>query len=239
MDPIERGINFIKADNYEELSRLSAGVMIDCIRKKPDSLFCLATGNSPARAYEIFIDQINKENINVERLRILKLDEWWRVDGNDPSTCESFIQTRIINPLNISSQNYMGFNSDAPDADIECSRISQLIQEQGPIDLCILGIGKNGHLGLNEPGDFLLPFPHITELHEKTRTHDMLAKTKFNINYGMTLGMADIIASDKILFIASGSEKKDSFNKFLKGQIRSDLPASILWLHPNVTCVFE
>lgn len=239
MNILKQGIEFIETKDFEELSRISAEVMADCVRRKPDSLFCLATGSSPSRAYEIFVELVKKEKINVQNLRILKLDEWWRVNENDPCTCENFIQTRIMHPLNISPKNYISFNSDTPDANVECNRISQLIQDQGPIDLCILGIGKNGHLGLNEPGVYLTPFTHLVELNDKTKTHDMLSKTNITIEYGMTIGMADIIRSRKVLFIVAGEEKNDSFNVFLKGQIRSDLPASILWLHPNVLCVFE
>ncbi len=213
--------------------------MVECVRKKPDSLFCIATGNSPTRAYEIFVELVNKEQINVQKLRILKLDEWWRINENDLSTCENFIQRKIIKPLNISSQNYISFNSDTPDANAECNRIDKIIHEEGPIDLYILGLGKNGHLGLNEPGAYFIPFSHVIQLDERTKTHDMLTKTNVTINYGMTIGMADIIASRRVLFIAIGDEKKDSFNVFLKGQVRSDLPASILWLHPNDLCVYE
>jgi len=237
MNKLRQGIEFIEAKNFEELSRISAEVMVECVRKKPDSLFCLATGSSPARAYEIFLELVNKKQINIQKLHILKLDEWWRINEDDPSTCENFIQTKIIVPLNISSKNYIGFNSDTPDAKLECIKIAQIIKEQGPIDLCILGIGKNGHLGLNEPSDYFTPFSHVVELDVKTKTHEMLTKTNVTINYGMTIGMADIIASRKVLFIVAGDEKKDSFNIFLKGQIRSDLPASILWLHQNVLCL--
>ena len=235
----KQGIEFIETKDFEELSRISAEVMVECVRKKPDSLFCIATGSSPTRAYEIFVELVNKEKINVEKLHILKLDEWWRVNENDPSTCENYIQTKIIKPLNISSQNYISFNSDTPDADVECNRIAQIVQDQGPIDLCILGIGKNGHLGLNEPGAYFIPFTHVVELDKKTKTHDMLTKTNVAIEYGMTVGMADIISSRKVLFLVTGKEKNDSFNIFLKGQVRSDLPATILWLHPNTLCVYE
>lgn len=239
MSIVKQGIEFIETKNLEELSKISAEMMVDCIRKKPDSLFCLATGSSPTRAYEIFVELVNREQINVQKLRILKLDEWWRVNENDPSTCENFIQTKIIKPLNISSQNYISFNSNTPNANVECNRIAHILQEHGPIDLCILGIGKNGHLGLNEPGDYFIPFSHVVELDKRTKTHDMLAKTNATIDYGMTIGMADIIASRKVLFLVAGNEKNVSFNIFLKGEVRSDLPASILWLHPNALCVFE
>ncbi len=239
MNKVKQGIEFIETKDYEELSRISAEVMIECLRKKPDSLFCLATGNSPARAYEIFVERVNREQINVQKLRILKLDEWWKINGNDPSTCENFIQRKIIKPLNICSQNYVGFNSDTSDANVECDRIAEIIKDNGPIDLCILGIGKNGHLGLNEPGLSFIPFTHVVQLDKKTKTHDMLTKNNVNMDYGMTIGMADIIAARKVLLIATGNDKEDSFNVFQKGEVRSDLPASILWLHPNALCVFE
>ena len=239
MSTVKRGIEFVGTKDFEELSMISAEVMANCVRKKPEALFCIATGNSPNRAYEIFVELVNKEHINVQKLRILKLDEWWRVSAQDLSTCENFIQTKIIKPLNISLQNYISFDSDTPDADVECSRITKIIQEQGPIDLCILGIGKNGHLGLNEPGAFFIPFSHVVKLDKKTKTHTMLAKTDVTLNYGMTIGMADIIASRKILFLVTGEEKKDSFDIFLKGQVRTDLPASVLWLHPNTLCVYD
>ena len=239
MNTLKQGIEFIEAQNYEELSRISAEVMVECIRKKPNSLFCIATGNSPSRAYEIFVDTVNKEHINVEQLRILKLDEWWKIDENDPATCESFIQSKILKPLKIPNENYISFDSNSPNSDAECSRIAQIIQNQGPIDLCILGLGKNGHLGLNEPDTYFIPFSHVVKLDEKTKTHSMLTKTNVNIDCGMTIGMADIIASEKILFLVTGDEKNESFKVFLKGQVRSDLPSSILWLHPNTLCVFE
>lgn len=239
MSTVNQGIEFVETKSFEELSKRSAEVMIDCVIKKPEALFCIATGSSPSRAYEIFVELVDKRQINVQKLRILKLDEWWKVNAKDPSTCENFIQTKIIKPLNITSQNYISFDSETSDADAECSRISKIIHEQGPIDLCILGMGKNGHLGLNEPGGSLTPFSHVVKLDKKTKTHEMLKKTNVTINYGMTIGIADIIASQKVLFLVTGDEKNVSFNTFLKQEVRTDLPASILWLHPNALCIFD
>lgn len=239
MDIKKQGVKLIEAEDFEELSRISAEEMAECIRNKADALICVATGSSPSRAYEILADIISKEKINTDKLRILKLDEWWKVDETDLSTCEHFIQTRIIKPLNIASKNYFGFNSNAEDPKAECDRITKVISEQGPIDLCILGIGKNGHLGLNEPGTYFEPFSHVVNLDKRTRTHAMLKKTNAVINNGITIGIADILASKKILFIAAGDEKEDSFKGFMEGKVRTDLPASVLWLHPNTVCVYE
>lgn len=239
MSKSNTGMQFFEAVNFEELSVISAGVMIDCLKQKPDALFCLASGNSPIRAYEIFVERVIKEKIDASQLRILKLDEWWGVPGTDASTCENYMQTRVIRPLEIPGKNYISFDSAAPDAEKECERIAQRIQEEGPIDLCILGLGKNGHLGLNEPGPYFIPFAHATELDAKTKTHDMLTLTGTSVDYGMTIGMADIMASVKVLFMAAGEGKKETYAEFLKARVRSELPASVLWLHPNVACVFE
>jgi len=233
------GMQFIEAGNFEELSRISAEFMINCIKQKPDALFCLASGNSPTRTFEIFVERIIKEKIDVSKLKILKLDEWWRVPSADPSTCESFMQLRILKPLHIPIQNYISFDSDAPDAQVECQRIANVIGEIGPIDLCILGLGKNGHLGLNEPGPYFIPFSHVAKLDTKIKTHDMLSKTDAVIDYGMTIGMADIMTSREVLFLAAGDDKNKVYAEFLKGQVSSTLPASVLWLHSNTKCVFE
>lgn len=239
MNKQKKGMQFISAAGYEELSRISAGIMIECIKQKPDALLCLATGNSPALAYDIFVEQVKKERINVRELRILKLDEWCGVPGTDPSTCESFIQENIIEPMNIKPEKYISFDSAASDADAECNRISQRIAEEGPIDLCILGLGRNGHLGLNEPACSLVPFAHAIRLEAETRMHSMLAKTDAAVEYGMTIGMAEIMASSKVLLMAAGEGKDTIFNEFSKACIRCDLPASFLWLHPDTICVYE
>lgn len=239
MNNKKSGVQFIEATDFEELSKISAGIMIDCVKQKPDALICLASGNSPARAYEIFVERVIDEQIDIRRLRILKLDEWWGVPATDPSTCEYFIQNRIIKPLGVPEHNYISFDSAAADARIECERIAQAVQEQGPMDLCILGLGKNGHLGLNEPGPYFTPHAHVAELDTKTKTHAMLANTGVTVDYGMTIGMSDIMASREVLFMAAGDGKKEAYAEFLKIKVRSDLPASILWLHPNTICVFE
>jgi len=239
MNVIDNGIKFTETNDYKELSEISARIMLNCVKEKPDMLLCIATGTSPTLAYDIFVQTILKEKIDVTKLRIIKLDEWWKVDMNDRATCEYYVQEKIIKPLNISNENYICFNSNASDADMECKRIAKLAKEAGPIDLCILGMGKNGHLGLNEPDTCLLPFSHTVKLTEKTKTHTMLTKTSVPINYGMTLGISNIISSKMILFLATGEDKNVSFHKFMSGKVCTDLPASILWLHPDTSCVYE
>lgn len=239
MKKIVNGLNFIEAEDYKKLSEISAKQMIKCVKEKPDALICIATGASPKLAYELFNKMAYEENIDLSRLRIIKLDEWLGVKNEDPATSEFYIRKNIIEPLRIKDENYIGFNASVEDGEAESSRINDILKKCGPIDLCILGLGKNGHLGLNEPGEYLLPYSHVTKLTEKSKTHDMLKKTDAVVNYGITLGIKDILSSNKILFMVSGDEKKEAFNAFLEKKIRSSLPASMLWLHDNVVCVFE
>lgn len=236
---MKKGIEVVEAENYKKLSEISAEAMLECLKEKPDALFCIASGGSPTLAYKLFVEKAHKENVDVTKLRIIKLDDWFGVNGEDPCTSEAYVRKNFLEPLNIPAENYIGFNSGAEDGEKECQRINEFLKEYGPIDLCILGLGKNGHLGLNEPGGYLEPFSHIVKLDKKTKTHDMLKATKTSINYGITIGLSQIMASEKILFIVAGDEKTEAFNGFLEKKVRCSLPASILWLHPNTLCVFE
>ncbi len=109
----------------------------------------------------------------------------------------------------------------------------------GPIDICILGLGMNGHLALNEPGEFLESHVHVAKLSESSLTHAMIGDMKMKPSYGLTLGMADILQSVFVLIIISGVAKKKITADFLNGNITTQLPASFLWLHPNAVCLID
>ncbi len=231
-------IIFIPSKDYNSLSAEAAQVLINCVKNKPDALICIATGSSPTGAYEIFAKTVQEENIDVSKLRIVKLDEWLGVPPTDSSTCESYIIENIIKPLNIDKERYIGFVSDAKDPLEECKRIDDFLDKSGPIDLCVLGLGKNGHLGLNEPAEYLSPYSHAINLDEKTKTHSMLNKTEQTVTRGITLGLAQLLASKQILFLVAGPEKAEVFEQFKKGKVSTYLPATMLWLHSNTTCIY-
>lgn len=225
--------------NYEELSQKCADLLVEQVLKKPDSLICLASGGSPQKGYELFTKKIKADGIDVSRLRFIKLDEWWKLPPEDPSTCEKYVKDYILDPLHIDKHRYIGFRSDCECPEKECRRISEALKKSGGIDLCILGIGKNGHLGLNEPNDIFIENAHVALLDEKTKTHNLLSLTNHKIQKGMTLGISDLMHSEKILFLISGKEKKVAFREFMKGTILARLPATVLKLHRNVICVVE
>lgn len=214
-------------------------IILQALHEKPGLLLCAATGHSPLSAYQLLAESYNKKPALFTKLRILKLDEWGGVGMTDPQTCESFLQNYLLNPLKISKDRYFGFISNIDDPQAECARIQTILEEQGPIDLCVLGLGRNGHIAFNEPTETLNPNCHIAKLSQDSMRHSMAQAMAKQPTYGLTLGMADIFNATQILLLVSGNNKKTALEKLLKSEITTHLPASLLWLHPNVDCLID
>ena len=114
-----------------------------------------------------------------------------------------------------------------------------MLDKEGPIDICVLGLGANGHLALNEPAEQLQPFVHVARLTAESCQHPMLAESAARPSYGLTIGMADILQSRKVLLLVSGVHKREQFQRLLSRQVSTQFPASFLWLHPDVTCLCD
>lgn len=226
-------------NNYKELSLKAKDIFLEEIKKKDNLLFCAATGGSPTETYKLLGDEYMKQPELFAKLRVIKLDEWGGLSMDDPATCESYLHAHLIQPLHIQNSRYAAFNSNPTDPVSECTYIQDKLVEEGPIDLCILGLGMNGHLALNEPASFLQAHCHISELSSSSLQHPMVAEMEIKPAYGLTLGMADILNSKMILMLINGTQKRGIVKKFMSQQISSAVPASFLWLHPNVFCLIE
>lgn len=224
-------------ETYNGLSCRAKNIIVSEIINKPGLLLCAATGGSPTGTYRLLANEFQEKPELFDKLKIIKLDEWGGIPMNHPSTCETYLQNHLIQPLQISDDRYAGFLSSPENPEQECLRIQNLIKKTGPIDFCILGLGINGHIALNEPGEFLYPHCHVANLSEKTLKHQMVIGMNKNPEYGLTLGMADILQSKKILLLIQGSNKAEIARKLFAKQISGFLPASFLWLHPDVTCL--
>lgn len=217
-----------------ELNELVSETIIKELDKKQHTLFCTATGNSPTGIYQLLAEKKNR--IDTSKLSLIKLDEWYNLPMEHPATCEYYLRRHFLEPLGISS--YTAFDSKAPDPGAECSRINQYLDEHGPIDLCLLGLGQNGHIAFNEPADFLQPRAHLAPLSETSLTHTMIQNSGADVKCGFTLGMADILQSRKILLPVFGQNKRAIMQRLMEGKISSQLPASFLWLHPDAECFY-
>jgi galactosamine-6-phosphate isomerase len=232
-------MQIVRCKDYKEMSTLAADLIQEELKKKPELLLCVPTGNSPAGLYEALVARSIASPELFAQLRIIKLDEWGGVPENHPHTCEFFIKNKLIGPLNISPERYLTFRSDPEDPEGECQLVRAILKEEGPIDLCILGLGQNGHLGLNEPGASLEPYCHVAELSERSLEHDMIASLELKPSYGLTLGMQEILSSRKIILLVTGEGKKEMYSKLMERKITTDHPASFLWTHGNVSCFLD
>ena len=224
-------------DHYDGLSENAADLFAGELRKKKDALVCCATGGSPQGLYQRLAG-INEAGL-FDRMRILKLDEWGGIPMTDPNSCHSYLQQYVLTPLKISPERYIAFDSEARSVEGECKRIQQVIDQNGPIDFCILGLGKNGHLGFNEPAAFLQRDCHIAKLAAITVQHSMVQTMPKAPTFGMTIGLHDILNAKKILLLITGSHKQEAIKKLMTREITTQLPASLLWLHSNVECLVD
>ena len=224
-------------DSYQALSEAAADFVLSRLGGTHKRMLCAATGGSPTAMYASLVKR--KSELDIANLKILKLDEWYQLPMESEGTCESYLQLHLVQPLAIDKANYISFNSIAPDPDAECERIRKLVEAKGPIDACILGIGMNGHLALNEPAEELEPGIHLGKLAESSQSHPMISGSNFTPTHGFTLGMGDILKARTILLLVNGKKKKTIFNKLMNKKVSTLLPASLLWLHPDVYCFYS
>ena len=232
-------MHVIKCADYGEMSRTGASLILEALKKKPNLLLCAATGRSPEGLYIELATMAHSDLEPFKQLRILKLDEWGGIPENHPVSCEYFLNKKLLGPLDIPQERYISFASDPDEPETECWRIRSEIKREGPIDICILGLGRNGHLGLNEPAPKLESFCHVAALSAESLKHPMIASLEQKPEYGLTLGLKEILDSRLIIMLVSGKEKKHIAEKFLEAKVSPELPASFLWQHPQVECLVE
>ncbi len=226
-------------DDHEAMSRAAAALIVREIARQSENLLCLATGSTPTRTYASMAARARRSPAAFARLRVLKLDEWGGLPENDPGSCETYLREHVIQPWGISPRRFTGFSAVSDRPESECDRIRQWLVRNGPIDLCVLGLGRNGHLGFNEPGPLLHPVAHRATLTAETLAHPMLERSATKPTFGLTLGLAEILQSRRILLLVSGAHKQAAFQRLVRNEISTDFPASLLALHPQTTVLCD
>jgi len=227
------------AADYERLSRRAAWFILRELKRRPDLLLCASAGGTPTRAYELLGRHARRRPYLFRRMRVLQIDEWCGVPHGNPASCETDLARKLLEPLRLDRKRYTGFRSDAADPEGECRRIAGWLARNGPIDICILGLGTNGHVALNEPGDALVPHVHVAKLTRSSQQHPMLKELRRKPRYGLTLGLADILSSRKLLLLVNGKHKRAAVQRLLKPNVTTRFPGSLLWLHPDATVLCD
>jgi len=228
-----------RAKDEADLSRHAAAQVLRELQRKPDLLLGVATGATPTLTYERLGGARAMEPALFRRLRILTLDEWLGLPPRHPASCEAYVREKLLGPLGVDPSRYRGWRTESRAPRVECERMSRWLGRHGPMDLCILGLGQNGHLLMNEPGPTLDPAPHVARLAESTRRHSMLRSTGAVPRFGLTMGLADVLQAKAILLLVSGRHKRAALERMLRGRVSTRCPASFLWLHPEVTVHYD
>lgn len=234
-------MRFITADTYEKLSRDAANIISAQVIMKPDSVLGLATGSSPVGTYRQLIEWYNKGDVDFSKVISVNLDEYVGLDGSDEQSYRRFMDVNFFNHINIDKSKTYVPNGCAVDLQKECEEYDARIKELGGIDLQLLGIGLDGHIGFNEPDDFFVKNTHVVELDESTiKANSRFFESEADVpRRAVTMGLVSIMQAKKILLIANGAAKKDILHKAFYGPITPRIPASILQLHPDITVIYS
>jgi glucosamine-6-phosphate deaminase len=231
----------IIAKNYEKMSKIAAKEIAKLLYVKPEAILGLATGSTPEGVYKELID-LNKENrADFSKVTSYNLDEYKGIKGDHPQSYRYFMDTNLFNHVNIDKSKTYVPNGTAEDFDKECREYDEAIENAGGIDLQLLGIGTNGHIGFNEPSDFLNLNTHVTDLTEDT----IKANSRFFENIdevptqAVTMGLGSIMKAKKIILLASGEKKAEIIAKLVEEKISTRIPASMLQVHPNVVVIVD
>lgn len=230
-------MKLISTSNYEELSRKAAEEIITVIKGNPSLNLGLATGSTPTGLYQELIRDHRINMTSYKDINTFNLDEYIGISKKDRNSYHYFMCEHLFEHIDIPLDQTHIPDGTAKDLEEECVRYEQFISEHGGIDLQILGIGQNGHIGFNEPGTPFDSRTHIIELAESTRQ----ANSRFFNSLedvpkqAITMGIASIMDSKEIFLLVSGSSKAEALARLMNGEVSEQFPASVLLIHRNVT----
>jgi len=230
-------MKFIKAENYEELSKIAGDIVINQIKEKPNTILGLATGSSPIGTYKYMANS----GVDFSKVKSVNLDEYVGLDGNNEQSYRYFMNKNLFNHINIDKNNTFVPNGAAKDLDEEARLYDERIEAFGGIDLQILGIGIDGHIGFNEPDDVFVAPTHVVSLDSSTiEANSRFFTSKDEVpRKAITMGMKAIMTAKKIVLVANGKNKKEILEKAMYGEITPKVPASILQLHNDITVIYS
>ena len=227
--------------DYQDVSRKAANIMSAQIIMKPNAVLGLATGSTPVGLYKQLIEWYNKGDLDFSQITSVNLDEYKGLSGDNDQSYRYFMNTNLFDHVNIDKTRTYVPNGLEEDSDKACADYNEIIRSVGGIDIQLLGIGGNGHIGFNEPGEAFEKETHCVDLTESTikanarffESMDEVPKQAY------TMGIKTIMQARKILLIVNGKAKAHILHEALCGPITPQVPASILQLHPDVTVVAD
>jgi len=233
-------MNFIVCKDYQEMSQKAAAMACECISGTGEHLISFPSGDTPLGMVEAFARMVNDKAVDISRTRFVQLDEWVGLGGQDNGSCVRFNRINLLDKLLYPFLDVFFINGLAGDIQQECERLNGYIEQFGPLALSVLGIGLNGHVGFNEDGVDFNNDAHITPLSKTTK--QVMGKyfdRDYNLEYGITQGLRQIMAAKKVILIANGSHKASIIKKAFTEPVTNAVPASILQQHNNCAVITD
>ncbi|HHY09086.1 MAG TPA: glucosamine-6-phosphate deaminase, partial [Firmicutes bacterium] len=233
-------MNVIVVNNYDRMSEEAAKIIRAQIVKKPASVLGLATGSSPVGIYGL-LAEFHQKGLDFSGLTTFNLDEYVGLPADHPASYHHYMEKELFSKVNIDPARIFIPNGAADDTAAECRRYEEAIKRAGGIDLQLLGIGENGHIGFNEPGSPFGAQTRVVELAESTiRANSRFFASKADVpTKAVSMGIKTIMRARSILLVANGGSKAQAIARAVKGPVTEKLPASVLQLHPDVTIVVD
>ena len=218
--------------DYHSLSDQAAAEIIELVKTKPGAVVCLASGDSPRLTCRLIVEKGIQEKVDFSQFTFIGLDEWVGIPPENEGSCNFFFQNLLVKPLKLSSSQVHLFNALSHTLPEECKKMDTVIAEKGGIDLMIVGIGMNGHIGFNEPGVSFTNYSHVIDLDETTITvGQKYFKGSTELKQGITLGLQHLMNSRKAIVIANGAKKAAVIKQAVEGSVSNLFPATIIQQH--------
>ena len=229
----------IVCDKYEDICRVAADMYTEQLKEKPNSVLGLATGSTPIGLYQELIRRHEAGELDFSSAQSFNLDEYYPIDPAHHQSYAYFMKEQLFDKINLSKTQIPNGNANDPEA--ECARYDGEIDKAGGIDLMLLGIGNNGHIGFNEPATSYHVGAHLVELTESSITANsrFFGADEHQPTEALTMGIGHIFNAKKILLLISGAGKAEITKKLYEGMIHTDVPACLLLLHPKLTVIVD
>ena len=230
----------IIVENYDEMSKKAAEIMIDIVKNNPNAVLGLATGSSPIGMYKYMAQDCQNGGATYKNVSTVNLDEYVGLTADHDQSYAYFMRTNLFDHIDIEQKNTNLPCGSAPDAQAECDRYNALLETMKQ-DVQVLGLGSNGHIGFNEPGTPFDSVTHLVDLTENTiKDNSRLFNSIDEVpRQALSMGIKNIMQAKSILMVVSGKNKAEAVRGMVKGEVTPALPASVLQLHPFVTIICD
>ena len=221
----------------QALARAVAGAIASQLASKPASVLALASGRTPVPVYEALVEMYRRGEVSFREATVFALDEYVGLGSRDPRSFGAFFERELFTRVDLHRERAFVPDGRSPEPPHECSQYEARILAAGGIDLCLLGIGKNGHLGFNEPGPVLTAQAHVAEIADETRR--AMPSELGQVTHGITMGMGTMLNAQRVILMATGADKADIVTRALLPIIDPWVPASFLQLHPHAVFALD